>query len=148
MQDRFQQVKERVVYYWPTYGPPILGAVLVLLALFVGYRILSNRSNNTATTPSVTESNLTLNTEGSPTPSEPGANVTLPAGQTTPTPEQALGGASRTKGGLSATNGATTSGTTKGGQKLPETGFPLVLAIPGLIGATAGGFKLTKVKKS
>lgn len=140
MQDRYTQVKEKIVYYWPTYGPPVLGAVLVLLALFVGYKILSNKQT-TSNTPSVQENNLALTTQGTPTPQEPSSTVTLPAG-VTPTPVQALGGTSTTKGGIEATPEATT----KGGQKLPETGFPLFALVPVFAGMGLGGFKLSKFK--
>lgn len=140
MEEQTNRLKERVVYYWPTYGPPILGAVLVLLALFVGFRILSNRGKDDANKTQVNESNLAMNVQN-PTPSEPSSTVTLPAG-VTPTPSEAPKAevAAITKGGLQASPSA--------GKTLPETGFPLVFALPGLLGATAGGYKLSKFKKS
>ncbi|OGY09054.1 MAG: hypothetical protein A2782_01030 [Candidatus Blackburnbacteria bacterium RIFCSPHIGHO2_01_FULL_43_15b] len=130
MEERFQKIRERVVYYWPTYGPPVLGAILVLLALFVGYRILANRTPKPTTT-GINDSNLSLNVQGTPTPVEPNASVTLPAGAT-PTPVEV----------------ATGPATTKGGQALPETGFPLFLAIPAFASIGIGGFKLSKFKKN
>lgn len=138
MEERVARIRERIVYYWPTYGPPVLGAVLVLLAFFVGYRILSSRSQNEANKPQVNESNLTLNVQ-SPTPVEPNSTVTLPAG-VTPTPTtSATDSVSMTKGGVAASPSA--------GDKLPETGFPLVFVLPGLLGVSAGGYKLSKFKK-
>lgn len=137
MEERFQKIRERIVYYWPTYGPPVLGAVLVLLALFVGYRLLSNRAANQTTT-GINDNNLSLNIQGTPTPTEPGATVTLPAGVTpTPTPQPSTEGTD-----------ATGPATTKGGQALPETGFPLVLAIPAFVGIGISGLKLSKFKKN
>ncbi|MBI2590500.1 MAG: hypothetical protein HYW33_01280 [Candidatus Blackburnbacteria bacterium] len=134
MEERFQKIRERITYYWPTYGPPVLGATLVLLALFVGYRILANRTTDQTTT-GINDSNLSLNIQGTPTPAEPGATVTLPEGVTpTPTPTPA--------------EVATGPATTKGGQALPETGFPLFLAIPAFAGIGIGGFKLSKFKKN
>ncbi|OGY16489.1 MAG: hypothetical protein A3H88_01130 [Candidatus Blackburnbacteria bacterium RIFCSPLOWO2_02_FULL_44_9] len=140
MQERIQQVRERVVYYWPTYGPPILGALLVLLALFVGYRILNNRSQDEVTTPAIPDTNLSLSATPTPGLGEPNATVTLPAGA--PTPTQAP------IGGVASDTVATTSATTKGGQTLPETGFPVFLAIPAFSAVAFGGFKLSKAKKS
>lgn len=136
MENRYNQVRERIAYYWPTYGPPVLGALLVILALFVGYRILSNR-NEVTPTPQVQEDNLSLNLEGSPTPEQPGASVTLPGGAT-PTPVPV--------GGV-AQNEATPAATTKGGETLPETGFPLVFAIPAFSALAFGGYKLSRARK-
>ncbi|MBI4028791.1 MAG: hypothetical protein HY376_00265 [Candidatus Blackburnbacteria bacterium] len=132
MEERFQKIRERVVYYWPTYGPPVLGAILVLLALFVGYRILANRTPKPTTT-GLNDNNLSLNVQGTPTLVEPNASVTLPAGVTpTPTPGEV----------------ATGPATTKGGKALPKTGFPLFLAIPVFAGMGIGGLKLSKFKKN
>ena len=141
MENRYNQTREKLAYYWPTYGPPVLGALLVLLALFVGYRILSNRGEQ-ATTPQVQEDNLLLNLEGTPTPEQPGASVTLPA-RATPTPEQVPVGGTAQEDSESA---ATSSASTKGGQ-LPETGFPVVFAVPVFATLAFGGFKLSRVKK-
>ncbi len=150
MENRYNQTRERLAYYWPTYGPPVLGALLVLLALFVGYRILSNRDEK-ASTPQVQDNNLSLNIEPTPGESQPPAEVTLPAG-VTPAQTPVGGVASDTKGAMgstgspSATSSATSSAMTKGG-KLPETGFPIVFAIPAFSALAFGGYKLSKAKK-
>ncbi len=143
MENTYNQTRERLAYYWPTYGPPVLGALLVLLALFVGWRILSNRGDR-VTTPQVQENNLSLNVEPTQGQTQPDAEVTLPAG-VTPTPVPVGGVESTTKGG-EATDSATSSAMTKGGQ-LPETGFPVVFAIPAFASLAFGGWKLSKAKK-
>lgn len=115
-----------MVYNWPYYGPRIVGGALILLILVLGY--LFWRSTRQ---PQVTQQTNRLALTTTPTPApvggiEPVATVTL---EETPTP--------------------TPAPTTKGGvTKLPETGFPLILAVPGLILSFAGGLALSRFRKS
>lgn len=144
MQEKFYTIRERIVTSWPTYGPSIVGAVLVLLALFVGYRIWTGRSQVAAPVTDVTDTNLTMTVEPTPTPvvpnTEPSSNLVVGSGGTviTPTPAQ-----------VAVASQATDSSATKGGvpTTLPETGFPLFAVLPGFGLAVAGGFKLLKSKK-
>lgn len=118
MRDRFDRARQTVVYYWPIYGPKLVGAFLILIILLVGVSLFKNRNRNPEL-PTVQNNNLDLQVGVSPTPIEkfeqPSSVITL-GGGTNDTSSQ---------------NTSTTSATTKGDlKKLPETGFESLLLIP------------------
>ena len=154
METRVQYVRDG----WRSYGPPVLGALLVLLILFGGYSLWKGR--NPKVTPIAAPSgfdNLSqdlnnqvdLRLSPSPTP-------TTGSGQANPnTPRSNLGGGTvvtptptpiPTAGSGQAQSGASTSAVAKGGV-LPKAGFPGFAVVAGFVTSLLAGFKLSKYKK-
>lgn len=144
METKVQYVKDG----WRSYGPPVLGAILVLLILFGGYSLWKGRQTRPieiANPPAVNDLAQDLNNSVdlrlSPTPT-PTVNPNTPrsnlgGGAVTPTPTKtpAQGGA------------ATPSAGVKGGV-LPKAGFPGFAVVAGLVASFFAGLKLSKYKKN
>ncbi|MDO8452284.1 MAG: hypothetical protein Q7S79_00880 [bacterium] len=142
METRVQYVREG----WRSYGPPVLGALLVLLILFGGYSLWKGR--NPKVTPIAAPSgfdnlsqdlnnqiDLRLSPTTTPSANTPRSNL---GGGTvvTPTPTPTAGSG----------QAASTSATAKGGV-LPKAGFPGFAVVAGLVSSLFAGLKLSKYKK-
>lgn len=145
METKVQYVREG----WRSYGPPVLGAILVLLILFGGYSLWKGsrgRNIEVANPPAINDLAQDLDNAVdlrlSPTPNTVNPNTprsNLGTGSVTPTPTRAPG----------QTGTASPSATAKGGvTQLPNAGFPGFGVIAGLIASFVAGLKLSKYKKS
>lgn len=131
METKVQYVKDG----WRSYGPPVLGAILVLLILFGGYSLWRGRQTRPPeiAAPEVNDlaqdldNSVDLRLSPSPTP-DPN------------TPRSNLGG------GTVVTPTATPSAGIKGGV-LPKSGFPGFAVVAGLVSSLFAGLKLSKYKK-
>lgn len=119
MRERLQLVRQQIVYNWPYYGPRIIGGILVLVILVLGYLFWRGTRNQSQIARDINR----LPLAATPTPAPLGATEQPESKVATPTP------------------------VTDSAGQLPETGFPLVFAIPALAGAAAAGVKLTRFKK-
>lgn len=125
MRERLELARQQIVYNWPYYGPRIIGGILVLVILVFGYLFWRGTRNQSQIARDINR----LPLAATPTPAplggteQPESKVAIGA---TPTP---------------------TPTATDSADQLPETGFPLVFAIPALAGAAAAGLKLARFKK-
>lgn len=141
METKVQYVKDG----WRSYGPPVLGAILVLLILFGGYSLWKGRQSRPPeiAVPGVNElgqdldKSVDLRLSPTPTlnPNTPRSN--LGAGSVTPTPTK-----TQAQGGT-----ATPSAGVKGGV-LPKAGFPGFAVVAGFVASLLAGLKLSKYKKN
>ena len=149
METRVQYVRDG----WRSYGPPVLGAILVLVILFGGYSLWSR-----GRTPKVTpiaipggfdnlsqELNNKTDLRLSPTTSAGSGQANIPRSN--------LGGGTGTvvtpttsAGSGQAPSAASSSAMAKGGV-LPKAGFPGFALVAGLFSSLFAGLKLSKYKK-
>lgn len=148
METKVQYVRDG----WRSYGPPVLGAILVLVILFGGYSLWSK-----GRTPKVTpiappsgfdnlsqdlnnKTDLRLSPTTAPSANTPRSNLGAGTGTVvTPTPTPA-----RSAGSGQA---ASASAMAKGGV-LPKAGFPGFALVAGLFSSLFAGLKLSKYKKN
>ena len=151
METRVQYVRDG----WRSYGPPVLGAILVLVILFGGYSLWSK-----GRTPKVTpitapsgfdnlsqelnnKTDLRLSPTAAPSANTPRSNLGATGTVVTPTPTRSAGsGQAQAQGST-----ASPSAGTKGGV-LPKAGFPGFAVVAGLFSSLFAGLKLSKYKKS
>lgn len=140
METKVQYVKDG----WRSYGPPVLGAILVLLILFGGYSLWKGRQSRPPeiAVPGVNElgqdldNSVDLRLSPTPTlnPNTPRSNLGAGSVTSTPTKAQAQGGT------------ATPSAGVKGGV-LPKAGFPGFGVVAGFAASLLAGIKLSKYRK-
>ncbi|MBI3289995.1 hypothetical protein HYZ78_01205 [Candidatus Microgenomates bacterium] len=116
------------------YGPTILGIVIVILIIVVGWSFFQSRAKK-ATVPMPSSIAQVTPSPIATTADQPSARLNL--GSAEPLPAQA--------GATPQPSASASASTTKGGvSKLPETGFPLLPLAIASLGMIATGFYLRR----